>query len=205
MKLIGLTGGIGTGKSSVAQVFRSLGWEVLSSDSTAKTVTGSNPGVRSAIAALLGEDVLTSDGLNSRLVAERVFGSDAESSTRLRELEKIIHPHVLEYHMKQIHELDERGSGTVVVDSALIYEVGLEDGFDYVVVVNASVQECIRRVMQRSGLTEEQVRQRIKQQMPMKEKCMRADFVIENSGTLDELEAAAKKLAAIIQALPDRQ
>jgi dephospho-CoA kinase len=147
--------------------------------------------------------VLTTDGLDRQRIAELVFGATANHKERLDALDRIVHPRVLERHIKLLDEYAERGLPLVAIESALLYEVGLEDGFDYVVVVDAPDDVRIQRVMMRSGLTEEQVRQRMADQFPMGEKRLMADFVLDNSGTLEELGRAANKLAAIIEILPE--
>jgi dephospho-CoA kinase len=162
-----------------------------------------DPEVRAAVAELLGPEVLTTDGLDRQRIAELVFGATANHKERLDALDRIVHPRVLERHIKLLDEYAERGLPLVAIESALLYEVGLEDGFDYVVVVDAPDDVRIQRVMMRSGLTEEQVRQRMADQVPMGEIRLMADFVLDNSGTLEELGRAANKLAAIIEILPE--
>ncbi len=202
MKLIGLTGGIGTGKTTVAHLLRERGWTVLSSDETARDIMNTDPDVRKAIAELLGSDVLTDNGLDRQRIAELVFGATPEHKKRLDALDAIVHPRVLQRHMDLLERLEADGLELAAVESALLYEVGLEDGFDYVIVVDAPEDVRVQRVMARSGLTEAQVRQRMADQLPMAEKRMLADFVIDNSGSLDDLATAVNKLAAIIEILP---
>lgn len=203
MKTIGLTGGIGTGKTAVADILRNLGWVVLSSDQTAAEIMNSMPEVRQQIAGLLGADVLTTNGINRKAIAALVFGNTEASRSNLKRLNSIVHPHVLDAHRLRLEALASEGHSLAVVESALLYEVGLEDAFDYVIVVDAPEQLCIDRAKTRSGLTEQQVRDRMAYQIPTTDKRKWADFVIENTGTLDALATTTKKLAAIIELLPE--
>ena len=203
MKLIGLTGGIGTGKSTVANMLRDRGWVVYSSDETARDIMSSDIEVRQEIAELLGPDVLTEGGLDRQKIAEMVFGDTQEHRTRLQTLDRIVHPRVLDRHMDVIEEEKDKGTPIVVIESALLFEVGLEDGFDWVVVVDSPDEVRIPRVMERSGLSEEQVRARMKEQLPMQEKRSLADFVVENAGSMDDLQASVNKIASILEVMPD--
>lgn len=204
MKLIGLTGGMGTGKSVVAEFLRQRGWEVVSSDDMGRDVLNTID-VRKEITRLFGAEVVKNGIVDSGLISAVVFdGSDAGRG-KLRELNRIIHPRVLEKQAELISNRIASGSPLLVIESALIYEVGLEDGFDWIIVVDAPIDVCIARVMQRTGMTPEQVQARMMEQMPSKEKRVLADFVIENSGTLDDLEHATDTITTIIEMLPEPQ
>lgn len=203
MKVIGITGGIGTGKSSVSALLRERGWTVYASDDTAKEIMDSDPEVRKRIAEALGQDVLTPAGdLDRKVMAERVFGETQEHRKRLEALNAIVHPLVLERHMDVLTQHAEEGTPIVAIESALLFEVGLEEGFDYVVVVDADPEECVRRVTSSRGLTPDQVRARMAEQMPMSEKRADADFVIENNGTHEALRKTVNAVATILETLP---
>jgi dephospho-CoA kinase len=201
MVLLGITGGIGSGKSTVAQLFRERGWTVYASDATAKDIMATDPEVRRELAEAFGEQVLTPNGVNAPLLSTLVFGSDPESGKRLARLNGIVHPRVLEVHMKAIQQEEERGTRFVAIESALIYEIDLEEGFDYVVVVDAPHAACVERVIQRSKLTAEDVERRMAEQISMEEKRGLADFVIDNSGSLDDLKGATQTVAMLIEAM----
>jgi dephospho-CoA kinase len=203
MKVIGITGGIGTGKSSVSTLLRERGWTVYASDDTAKEIMDSDPEVRKRIAEALGQDVLTPAGdLDRKVMAERVFGETPEHRKRLEALNAIVHPLVLERHMDVLTQHAEEDTPIVAIESALLFEVGLEEGFDYVVVVDADPEECVRRVTSSRGLTPDQVRARMAEQMPMSEKRADADFVIENNGTHEALRKTVNAVATILETLP---
>ena len=203
MKMVGLTGGIGTGKSTVAQLMIDHGWKLISSDDTAREIMNTNPNVRAQVAELLGSDVLVDGGLDRAKIAERVFGDTPEHRERLDRLDQIVHPAVLQQHLETLEEEREKGTPLVAIESALLFEVGLDDGFDWVVVVDAPDEVRIERVMKRSNLTEAQVRARMNEQLPMQEKKSLADFVIDNGGTLEELAQAVDTVTTIIDVMPD--
>ena len=203
MKLIGLTGGIGSGKSTVAKMLREHGWMVYCSDETAREIMNTDPAVRKEIADLLGEDVLTVDGTDRALIASLVFGDTEDHKIRLDALDQIIHPRVMERHLEIIEEEHERGTPLMAIETALLFEVGLEDGFDWVIVVDAPEEKRVAWVAERSGMTAEQVRLRISEQMSVQEKRSMADFVVENTSTIEELQNTVNKIATILDAMPD--
>ena len=206
MKLIGITGGIGTGKSSVAQLLRERGWPVLSSDETSRDILTNNKQVQERVVAALGADILDANGtINRAKVAQKVFGATAEHQAALHKLNAIIHPLVMEEHWRIIEEHRARQSPLLAIETALLYEIELEDAFDYVIVVDAPTTLCIARVKERSGLTTEQVQQRIAQQMSMEEKKGAADFVIDNSQSFETLQTATALVASIVELMPDAE
>jgi dephospho-CoA kinase len=201
MTLVGITGGIGSGKTAVAELLKGRGWTVYASDETAKQIMVSSAEVRQELSDAFGPQVLTPNGVNAPLLASLVFGADPECGKRLARLNGIVHPRVLEAHMQAIAAEEARGTKIVAIESALIYEIDLEDGFDFVVVVDAPHEECIRRVMERSGLTREDVERRMVEQISPEEKRGLADFVIDNTGTLDDLKGATQTVAMVIEAM----
>lgn len=201
MTLVGITGGIGTGKSTVSKLLQERGWVVFSSDATAKEIMATDATVRSELARAFGDHILTPSGVNAPLLASLVFGPLPEHERNLDTLNGIVHPRVLDVHMKAIEAEAAKGTKIVAIESALIYEIDLEDGFDYIIVVDAPVETCIDRVTQRSGITCEEVQRRIDNQMPMEQKRGLADFVIDNSGTPETLAQATSTIAMIIEAM----
>lgn len=205
MKVIGLTGGIGTGKSSVAQLLVHRGWVVLSSDETARSIMNTDAAVQQALIDLLGREALNDGKPNSAFIASKVFGPTPEHHQLLKALNAIVHPRVLDVHMETLRKLDAEQCPLVVVETALLFEVGLDEAMDYVIVVDAPDDVRMARIQARSGLSTQEIAARIAEQMPMTEKRNLADFVIDNSGTLAELETATSKLATIIEILPEKQ
>lgn len=202
MKVVGLTGGMGTGKSAVAEILRDLGWVVLSSDETARSLMNSDVAMQKRIAEALGNDVLSDKGLDRERIAALVFGDSTDHAKRLAQLNAIVHPRVLDEHMTQLKNMDDDGVAIAAVETALLYEVGLDDAFDFVIVVDAPDDVRRARIRERSGLTDQQINDRLAQQMPMADKRGLADFVIDNTGTLTDLRRSVETLARIIELIP---
>jgi len=198
MKIIGITGGIGTGKSTVSAMLRERGWPVYSSDETARTLMAEDEQVQGEVVRVFGEGAA-----DRKVLAEMVFGATTKHDEARAALEKIIHPRVMQVHMEQIEKHRAEGSPLVAIESALLFEVGLEEGFDFIVVIDAPEELQIRRAASRSALSEAAVRARIAVQMPIEEKRRGADFIIDNKGTLDELRNAVEVVALVLETLPE--
>lgn len=192
MRLIGLTGGVATGKSEVARLFAQHGAVVLSADAVAREATAAGSPLLEAIARDLGPQYIHDGRLDRAALAERVF-SDSEARRRL---EAIVHPVVLERLQAAIRDLRNRSPQpeVVVIEVPLLYEVGIQAWFDEVVVVTAPLAEQVRRIRARDGLTEEAALARIRAQMPLEEKAARADHVIINDRTKEELALAVNRI-----------
>ncbi|HSV74309.1 MAG TPA: dephospho-CoA kinase [Chthonomonadales bacterium] len=189
---IGLTGGVATGKSAVADVWASLGARVLSADEAAREVTAPRSPELRGIAALFGEGVLREDGsLNRAVLAERVFGDPVAR----RELEQITHPRILALLRERMERaLAEDPVAVVVVEAPLLYEAGMAGWFDTVVVVAAGRETQVARLWARDALERTRAEQRVDAQMPLGEKVARADHVVWNDGSREALERAANDL-----------
>lgn len=199
---LGITGGIGSGKSTVAECIRKAGFPVLSSDGIAKTIMATNADVLSDIVAHFGVAVLAADGsLNRTELANRVFGASPEHEQNLRVLNALVHPYVIQELHQQAKALFDAGERCVFNESALLFETRLEECYDYVIVVDAPETIRVQRVAASRGLTEEEVRRRIAAQMPAAEKVRYADFVVNNAGSEAELEKAVQFLLAIVPTL----
>jgi dephospho-CoA kinase len=190
MLLVGLTGGIGSGKSTVAGRLARHGAVVLDTDALAReAVTRGTPG-HERVVEEFGPEILRDDGeIDRSALADRVFASPA---ARAR-LEDIVHPIV----RARLAEEIEAYRGTdriVVVDSPLIVESGQHGSFDVLVVVSAPEEEQIARITEARTMTEPQVRARIRAQMPLEEKARVADVVLDNDGTLEELHDHVDRL-----------
>lgn len=204
MKIVGITGGIGSGKSSVAKMLRERGWVVYSSDDTAREIMDTDPAVHDELRRLFGAEVIGPDGSpDRRRIARMVFGASDEARTRLDALDRLLHPRVLERHWQLLEQHEQGGTPLVAIETALLYEVGLEDGFDHVIVVDAADDVRIARTMERSGMSRQEVVDRMARQIPAKEKRGWADVVIDNNGSLDDLQRAVNMAALVIEALPD--
>jgi len=185
VKLIGLTGGIGSGKSEVARLLREKAVKVIDADSLAKEIAESDSRVREELIQQFGEGVYSAEGrLNRKALAEIIFRDPRARQT----VESIVHPRVLQAIRDKVTSAEgEEGLEVAIVEAALVYESGLDHQLDAVAVVNAPLEACIQRTQKRDGLSREQVLQRLAAQMPLEEKVRRANYVIENDGSLEEL------------------
>ncbi len=191
MLVIGLTGGIGCGKSEVRKRLQKAGVRVIDADTLAKEIAEKNPAVVSTIKKEFGSDIYDADGkLQRKKLAAIVFND----STKLAALNAIIHPRVIGDVERKIDALREQGEKIVVVEAALHYEVNWNEAMDVMVVVSAPMEQRIPRVMQRDGVDEAAVHRRIATQLPIEEKVKRADFVIENDAGLAALDEKVNRL-----------
>jgi dephospho-CoA kinase len=186
---IGLTGGIGSGKTTVSKVFEKFGGAVFSSDFSARKIQNENPAAISKIKELFGEDVYKDGVLNRRRVASEVFND----SEKLKKLNAVVHPLVFE----DFSAFCAANSGKefAVLESAILVESGFYKFADFSVLVSAGVSERIKRVMERDGISREKVMERIKNQMPEEEIKKFCEFVIFNNDvkTLDcQVEAVLR-------------
>lgn len=190
-RLIGLTGNIGSGKSTVAQLLAAKGAAVIDADALARQAT-EDPAVLAAIAQQLGEDLIREGKLDRAATAQRVF-ADPEARERLN---GIVHPWVRRAMAARIDALLAASTPppVIVLDIPLLYEGGLERTVDAVIVVNAGLPTRLARLTARGLLSADDVRARDAAQLPLAEKVRRADFVIDNEGDLDALAAQIDRL-----------
>lgn len=197
--LIGVTGGIGSGKSAVCGLFAQLGRSVISADTVAKKLTETDIHVRRSIRNTFGAEVFQSNGeLDRKKLAEIVF---ADGRLRKR-LGKIVHPMVFASLQQHIDSLShQQRIPYVVIEAALIYETRLHKDLDYVIVVNAQEKIRMLRVIRRDGISRQEVLMRMKSQMPNDRKIRMADFVVNNNGQISELYSKVKLIDLILTAV----
>ena len=194
-RTLGITGGIGSGKSAVCRILRSLGAALFEADVVAKQLMENSPDVRLQIIAAFGPQAYA-PSLNRAWLASRVFG-DAEALARLN---AIVHPRVREAFSQRCAAAALERVPLLVHEAALIYESGLDAMLDHVAVVDAPVPVRIRRVVERDGTTAEAVRARMRHQWPPSVLRQRADFVIDNSGAPELLRSQVVQLYAQVTA-----
>lgn len=188
MLTVGLTGNIASGKSAVADVWARMGARVVDADELARrAVVPGSEGLQ-RILRRFGEGVLREDGTLDRGALRRIaFGDDAARA----ELEAIVHPEVARLRSEADRKALADGERTIVHVIPLLFEVGLADDFDIIVLVDAATDTRLTRLVARRGLDEDVARRMIEAQMPSGEKRARADIVLRNEGTLDQLETEA--------------
>lgn len=181
---VGLTGNIGSGKSTAARLLEGKGAEVIDADALAREAT-EDPAVLAAIAERLGRELVEGGKLNRAKVAARVF-ADPEAREVLN---GIVHPWVRRRRDELLRELAARAEppAVVVLDIPLLFEVGLERECDAVIVVTADLPTRVARVQARSSLSADEIRARDAAQLPLERKAERADFVLDNSGSFEDL------------------
>ncbi len=186
--VFGLTGGIATGKSTVAARWRQRRLAVVDADELARQVVAPGSAGLAAVAQLMGQGVIRADGtLDRAQVAARVF---SESDARLA-LEAILHPRIQQALDLRTHAFEQQGETLLCYEAPLLVEVGRADFYRPLVVVVAKESVQLQRALARSGHRESEIRARISSQAPMAEKAAAADLVITNDGTRDELLAKA--------------
>jgi dephospho-CoA kinase len=197
MRLIGLTGGIATGKSTVAQILKRLGVPVIDADALAHEVTAAGSPAVAAIAAELGPQFVRADGaLDRPRLAERVFADHA----LLERLNAIVHPRVRALMAQRVEELHAAGAPIVVLDVPLLLESRAAYDVDAVWLVYAPEPLQIERLMARNGLSRAQAELRIRAQMAIEEKRRLADVVIDNSRDIGALETQVEALYKALSA-----
>ena len=195
--VIGITGGICCGKSTVSKIIGDKGYFVIDTDSRAKFIMNNDEEVKNKIIEYFGAQSYQSDGyLNSSFISKIVFDNDSHDS--IEKLNSIVHPKVIDYMMEETQKCDEKGISPVFIESALIYEAGLEDGFDYIICVAANEEICIDRIMSRFDINRERAHNRFNSQLPIVEKRELSDFIIENNNTFDNLKSATEFILDII-------
>lgn len=192
LKILGVTGGIGSGKSSVARILKDLGAVLIDADSISKAVTARGGKALEELAGYFGEAILDGSGeLDRKTVAGMVF----KDPVKLHALEAITHKHIIARILESVENLRSRGRTEVVaLDVPIPVEHGFLDTADEVWVVTADMESRIARIMERSGYSHEEARDRINSQMKDEEYLLVADEVIRNDGSMEELEQAVVKL-----------
>src|SRR5690606_30696636 len=197
--VFGLTGGIGSGKSSVGRHFASRGLPVIDADVLAREAVAPGSPALNELVAEFGEAILDQGGaLDRKALAAQVFGNE----TARQRLNQITHPRVRQLSVERFQSLDAAGEPLACYEVPLLFESGLADAMRPVVVVSVPRELQLSRSMARDSATREEIQARIDSQLPLAEKEQRADHVIDNSGELsDTLSRADQALRAICVAL----
>lgn len=176
MTIVGLTGGIGSGKSVVADLLRVMGYSVYDSDSRSKELCDTDSDIILGLKSLFGEDVYINGFLNRSLLAKKIFNDKKALAT----VNSIIHPSVERDFIYWTKQKDP--DATIIQESAIIFEANLSSKFDFIICINAPENLRILRTCKRSKLTLEEVKKRINQQLNDDERERLSDFVIVNDG-----------------------
>jgi dephospho-CoA kinase len=187
VKTYGLTGGIASGKSAVATLLRRAGIDVVDADALAREVVEKGSEGLAEIREVFGQGMLQEDGsLNRPALGARVFGDPAAR----KKLEAITHPRIAALAAQRLADLAEKGRPVAVYEVPLLFENNLDGLMAGTLLVACSPEVQEARIVKRDGLSQQEARARISAQMPLEEKRARATVVLENEGSLAELEAA---------------
>ena len=197
MKLIGLTGGIGSGKSTVVQLLVRHCWELVDADQIARDIVEPGQPALTELAQAFGEDILQEDGsLDRGLLASRAFSSREKTAV----LNSITHPRINEETQARFDAARRGGADFVVYDMPLLVDKGLHKDMDATIVVDVDAEERVRRLVAYRGLDEEDARRRIAAQIPDDVRRAVADFIIDNNGPREALDEQVKGVVEKLRA-----
>lgn len=185
MLKIGLTGSIGTGKSTVSKLLRERGIAVIDADLLAREIVKKGQECLNDLKNVFGNQILTLDGeLDRKKLGQIVFSDDG----KLELLNSITHPHIRRRMKDQMNELESKNNKVIVLDIPLLFEAKMEDLVDIILVVFAKEEIQIKRIMERDNCTQEEAMRIIKAQISQQDKISKSDYTIDNSGTIEELK-----------------
>ena len=199
LKRIGLTGGIATGKSTVAKIFSELGFFVINADELARKVVEKGTYGWKKVVETFGREILLPNGSIDRKKLGNIVFSNLEAK---KKLERIIHPLVIDEMEKILKVFEkEHPCEPIIIEIPLLFEVGLHKKMDKTIVVYAPKNVQIERMMKRDGLTYQEAEMRLKNQMDIEEKRKLADYVVDNSSSLEYTKTQVEKLARELRKL----
>jgi len=191
MLAIGLTGGIGTGKSEVSRVLRELGATVIDADRVGHEAYRPHSPIWREVVAAFGEGILQSTGEIDRKRLGAIVFSNPDARARLN---AIMHPRMAESIRQDIKELQKRGIEVVVVEAALLIEAGWDSLVDEIWVTYSPEEVVVERLRSRNNLSEKEIKSRIRSQLPLEERARRAHVLVNNSGSIDKLREEVESL-----------
>ena len=190
-KVIGLTGGIASGKSTISNIFKEVGWPVIDADQTARQVVMPGSLGLAQIISRFGSQVLQPDGTLDRAALGSVVFDDPES---LSDLDQIEHPLIMAAIDKQLAGFKKQGLPVAVLDVPLLFETGMDQECDLTVLAVVDHKTQLERLMKRDHCTKAAALKRINAQMPLEEKMRRADVIIDNNGSLAQTRLQVARL-----------
>lgn len=183
MKKVGLTGNIGTGKTTVAWMFEEQGAKLLNADTIAHETIAPQSAVWKQLFDRYGKKIMLDGGVvNRKALAQIIFSDDNERKF----VESIIHPKVHDELTKRIADLKRNGTQLLIVEVPLLFETKWNKEMDSIIVVSCDLEQQIKRCQDKFGMTREDVLLRIKAQRPIEEKTAKADYIVDNSGSMNE-------------------
>ncbi|KEA65374.1 Dephospho-CoA kinase [Marinobacterium lacunae] len=196
---VGLTGGIGSGKSAAARLFAEMGVPIVDADVVAREVVEPGSAALSSIADHFGAELLLDNGQLNRARLREIIFDDAEQK---RWLEALLHPLIRQ---RIVEQLSQQGHDYLILVSPLLIESGQSQLVDLIVVVDVDEQTQLQRTISRDGVDRQQVERILAAQMPRQERCDRADYLIDNGGDFDQLRAQVESVhKALLQKAGDK-
>lgn len=194
---VAITGNIGAGKTTFANLLIEKGFVVVNADKLAKDLMNSNVQLKKSLVKNFGDDIYKNSILDSKLLSQRVFFT--EEKTKL--LNRIVHPVVI----KEIENIFSKNQNQkfIFVEAALIFEAKMEKMFDYVIVIAADEELRIKRGMENLKISEDEIRVRMKAQITQEEKITKGDFAFQNNGTIEELKIKAELFLSLVKVRDD--
>ncbi|MCJ0222005.1 dephospho-CoA kinase [Clostridioides difficile] len=189
MLILGLTGGIGCGKSSLSNIFRNLNIPIVDADIISRKIFEDKL-LLEKVFVHFGQSIKNDDGTLNRKALGKIVFSDEE---KLKELNNLTHPRIREKIISEIEKLRKKGENIAVLDAAILVESGFLDMVDKLLVVTCKQEVQISRIQKRDNCSEQEALSRINSQMSQEEKSKYGDYIIDNSGTITELENKAHK------------
>ncbi len=196
--ILGITGNMASGKSTVAKIFETLGASRISADEIAHIFTNKNSPVEAELISILGKNAQREDGsFDRKKIAEIVFNSPES----LHKLNELLHPLIRK---KTLEEFEKISSGIIAWEAPLLFEANGEVLCDKVLTVTMDFDKSLKKVRERDNISEEEFKKRLSKQMNIKEKLKRSDFIIENNFSLIELNRECEKIYNSIISLQDK-
>ncbi len=192
--IVGLTGGIVGGKSTVALMFKDLGAEIVDADKLGHSVISPHKPAWKKIVKIFGNNILQK---NLTIDREKLGKIVFANQTFLKKLNEITHPEIINLIKEEINSIENdtrNPKNILIIDAALIYEAKIDRLMDKIIVVYIDEEEQIKRLFKRNNLSRKESLQRIRSQMPMKEKVKMADYVIDNNSSLDKTREQVEKI-----------
>jgi dephospho-CoA kinase len=202
---LGLTGGIASGKSVVGEMFVKLGAHLIQADAVAHWLMQPGRAVYEEVVRRFGREILNPNGsINRPRLAEAAFGAPGGAPPRVKELNEIVHPAVIDHENEWMEEIGQRDPNAIaIVEAALILEAGTASRFDRLIVVTCHPEQRVLRYARRLGISEDaaraEVTRRMAAQIPDEKKIKAADFVIDNSGSLDSTEQQVQRVVEALR------
>ena len=191
MLVIGLTGGIGTGKSEVSRILKGLGASIIDADRLGHESYRPHTQVRKELVEAFGDDIVRPDGeIDRKRLGVKVFNDPSARAT----LNRIVHPRIANMIKDHIKALRNRGQKVAVVEAAILIEAGWDSVVDEVWVTSSPEDAVIDRLRARDNLSDNEIRSRIRSQMPANEKVSHGDVVLVNSGSIDDLRTEVESI-----------